>query len=157
MFVPDSYRLRDATTAFALVEEIRTGTLATAPQAANGDPFPDLSHLPFLVDADGADPETGRGAVLTGHVDRRNAQWQALQRSPDCRVSFLGPQCHVSPSWYGTRPRAPTWLYVAVVVTGRATLVTDENALRAMVERLSDLLEPAGSAWHSSHIVPYTE
>ncbi|MBE7211627.1 MAG: FMN-binding negative transcriptional regulator, partial [Gluconacetobacter diazotrophicus] len=116
-----------------------------------------LSHLPFLVDAAGADPETGRGAVLTGHVDRRNAQWQALQRSPDCRVSFLGPQCHVSPSWYGTRPRAPTWLYVAVVVTGRATLVTDENALRAMVERLSDLLEPAGSAWHSSHIVPYTE
>jgi transcriptional regulator len=155
LFVPDTYRIRNVAVARALMEEIRTGTLLTAPVFP--DPFPDASHLPFLVDSRNADPEDGRGMVLTGHVDRRNRQWEALESLPHCRVSFLGPQCHVSPSWYGNRPRAPTWLYVAVVLAGRATLVTDERALRHMVETLSDLLEPAGSGWHSAQVVPYTE
>ncbi|WP_419728597.1 FMN-binding negative transcriptional regulator [Lichenicola sp.] len=155
MFIPDEYRLDDAATAFALIREIRTGTLMTA--APDGVGAPDASHLPFMVDAEGADPQTGRGGRLIGHVDRRNPQWQALEARPECSVAFLGPQAHVSPSWYGTRPRAPTWLYVAVQVRGRAVLITDQSALRAMVERLSDELEPPGSDWNSSQVVPYTE
>jgi transcriptional regulator len=153
MFVPDEYRLADARTALALAREIRTGTLITTGDAG----IPDASHLPFLFDTEGADPRTGRGARLIGHVDRRNTQWRALEARPECRVAFLGPQAHVSPSWYGTRPRAPTWLYVAVHAEGRATMVTDSPALRAMVERLSGELEPAGTGWHSDQIVPYTE
>jgi transcriptional regulator len=155
MFIPEAYRLDDAETAFDLIEEIRTGTLMTASQDGTG--APDASHLPFMVDRDGADPATGRGGRLIGHVDRRNPQWRALAARPDCRVAFLGPQAHVSPSWYGTRPRAPTWLYVAVHVRGRAILVTEPAALRAMVERLSAELEPAGSDWNTGQIVGYTE
>lgn len=155
MFIPDAYRLDDAAIAFDLIEEIRTGTLMTADPHETG--IPDASHLPFMVDRDGADPATGRGGRLIGHVDRRNPQWRALAVRPDCRVAFLGPQAHVSPSWYGTRPRAPTWLYVAVQVRGRAVLITDPAALRAMVERLSAELEPAGSGWNTSQIVAYTE
>lgn len=152
MFVPDEYRLPDCVLALDLAAEIRTGTLVTGT-----DGHPDISHLPFLVETVGADVATGRGGRLIGHVDRRNPQWMTLGARPDCTVAFLGPQAHVSPAWYGTRPRAPTWLYVAVHVRGRATLVTDPAALRDMVERLSAELEPPGSDWHSSQIVPYTE
>lgn len=152
MFIPDEYRLDDAAAAFALIEEIRTGSLVTA-----GSGLPEVSHLPFMVDRPGSDPRTGAGGRLIGHVDRRNAQWQDLQAHPGCLVTFLGPQAHVSPSWYGTRPRAPTWLYVAVHVRGRASLVTDHGAPRDMVERLSEDLEPEGSGWDPGQIVPYTE
>ena len=152
MFVPDEYRLRDPVLALSLAREIRTGTLITAT-----DGNADVSHLPFLVETAGADPATGRGGRLIGHVDRRNPQWEALGARPACTIAFLGPQAHVSPAWYGTRPRAPTWLYVAVHVRGRATLVTDPAALRDMVEQLSAELEPPGSDWHSGQIVPYTE
>ncbi|MCQ8242089.1 FMN-binding negative transcriptional regulator [Rhizosaccharibacter radicis] len=153
MFIPDEYRLSDAAQALALAREIRTGSLLVCDDSG----VPDASHLPFLFDADGADPVTGAGAVLTGHVDRRNPQWRALRARPDCRVAFLSPQAHVSPSWYGTRPRAPTWLYVAIHVRGRATLVEDGSSLRRMVERLSTELEPGHSPWNVDQIVPYTE
>lgn len=152
MFVPDEYRLRDCALALALAREIRTGTLITA-----ADGRTDASHLPFLVESGMADPGSGRGGRLIGHVDRRNRQWRALETNPGCTVAFLGPQAHVSPAWYATRPRAPTWLYVAVHVRGRATLVADPAALRRMVEQLSAELEPAGSPWRSDQIVPYTE
>ena len=151
MFIPDEYRLDDAATAYALIEEIRTGSLVTVTPGG----LPEVSHLPFLADPPGA--VSGAGGTLTGHVDRRNAQWRSLAADPRCLVTFLGPQAHVSPSWYGTRPRAPTWLYVAVHVHGTATLVHDPQALRAMVERLSRELEPAGSGWEPGQIVPYTE
>ena len=154
MFIPEEYRARDPRVGFALIAELRTGTLIT--QAPPGD-VPAASHLPFMLDTAGHDPDTGAGAVLIGHVDRRNPQWQALGAHPACRVAFLSPQAHVSPSWYGTAPRAPTWLYAPVHVVGRASLVDDPGALRAMVERLSGELEPAGSTWETGQIVPYTE
>lgn len=153
MFVPEEFRAPDPRIGFALIGELRTGTLMT--QAFDG--APEASHLPFMLDTDGCDPDTGAGAVLIGHVDRRNPQWRALATHPACRVAFLSPQAHVSPSWYGTSPRAPTWLYAAVQVVGRAALIDDADALRTMVERLSAELEPADSGWDPGQIVPYTE
>ena len=123
-----------------------------------GSGLPEVSHLPFMVDRPGSDPRTGAGGRLIGHVDRRNAQWQDLQAHPGCLVTFLGPQAHVSPSWYGTRATCPDLGCTSrCMCGGGASLVTDHGALRDMVERLSEELEPEGSGWDPGQIVPYTE
>lgn len=49
---------------------------------------------------------------------------------------FQGPHGYVSPSLYATHPSVPTWNYTAVHVYGRASLVTDPQSLRAMLETL---------------------
>lgn len=45
---------------------------------------------------------------LTYASQRANPQWKAFEESPEVLVTFLGPNKHVSPSWYGTHPRAPS-------------------------------------------------
>ncbi|WP_159992445.1 FMN-binding negative transcriptional regulator [Roseomonas sp. 18066] len=135
MYAPAPFRAEEAALAWRLVEDIRLGCLITGQDGLLA------SHLPFLVDQ----ADDG-GVVLTGHLARGNAQAARLDGA-GVLVNFLGANTHVSPSWYGTAPRAPTWNYVAVQVQGRATLVEDAAAIRAMVLRLSREMEPAGSAW----------
>jgi transcriptional regulator len=67
-------------------------------------------------------------------------------------VNFLGPNTHISPSWYETSPRAPTWNYVAVQIRGRACVTQDREVLRRMVLDLSALMEPAGSPWDAANL-----
>jgi transcriptional regulator len=51
-------------------------------------------------------------------------------------LSFLGPDAYVSPDWYETQGRVPTWNYVAVEGRGLARRV-DGEALRQMLVDLS--------------------
>lgn len=117
--------------AWQLVEDIRLGCLITADLMA--------SHLPFMV-------EQGASTVLVGHMARANPQWKGLDDAP-VLINFLGPNTHISPAWYTTSPRAPTWNYVAVQVRGRARVTQDRERLRKMVLDLSALMEPENSPW----------
>lgn len=93
------------------------------------------SHVPVLYTPDPA-PQ-GR---LLAHVARANPHGKALDGAEVLAI-FQGPHGYVSPSWYATHPAVPTWNYAAVHVYGRARLVTDEAALRNIVERLVDKYE----------------
>lgn len=139
MYVPPSFREAEPGVAFDLVEEIRLGTLISAGRGIAA------SHLPFLV-------ERASGAMgrLVGHCARPNPQWRGLRDAEEVLVTFLGPSTHVSPSWYRSHPRAPTWLYVAVHLRGRIFLTEDPAMLRDIVTRFSDVMEPAGSPWRLS-------
>lgn len=97
------------------------------------------SHLPFMV-------ERKEPVVLVGHLARANSQWKELDAAP-VLINFLGPNTHISPSWYASSPRAPTWNYVAVQVRGRARITEDREILRRMVLDLSALMEPEDSPW----------
>lgn len=146
MYVPAHFQAADRTLAFDLIEEIRLGTMISC----GGDL--DASHLPLLVRR-----EQGALGTLVGHCARANAQWPTWEQSPEVLVTFVSPNTHVSPSWYGTSPRAPTWLYAAVHVRGRVHLKTDRDAMREIVVAYSNELEPPMSGWSVDSIPDYVE
>lgn len=137
MYIPPSFRSDDADLAWQLVEDIRLGCLITGGSLM-------ASHLPFMA-------ERGEPIRLVGHLARANPQWKELEAAP-VLVNFLGPNTHISPSWYTTSPRAPTWNYVAVQVRGRARVTQDREVLRRMVLDLSALMEPDGSPWEAAKL-----
>ena len=148
MFAPKEFQEHELGVLHDLIEETRLGTLLTALPGAP----PCGSHVPFLLDR-----ARGSNGVLIGHVDRRNPQWRVLRGGEEALVTFLGPDAGVSAGWYGTKPRVPTWLYVAVHCTGRATMVEDAEGLRRMVVRLSEANEGLGSGWSPSQVEPYID
>ena len=137
MYIPPAFRSDDPDLAWRLVEDIRFGCLITGGSLM-------ASHLPFMV-------ERGEPTRLVGHLARANPQWRELDAAP-VLVNFLGPNTHISPSWYTTSPRAPTWNYVAVQLRGRARLTQDRETLRRMVLDLSLLMETDGSPWEAAKL-----
>lgn len=139
MYIPAAFNEQSPQIAFDLIEEIRLGSLIT-----QGRPML-VSHIPFMVDRDRGDHGT-----LIGHVSKANPQWEHLTENAEVLATFLGPNAYISPSWYATSPRAPTWTYISVHVYGKATLVRAEPELTAMVARLSNTMEPSDSSWSFS-------
>ncbi len=94
--------------------------------AANAEPAPLLSHIPFLLDA--------AGETVHLHLVRSNP----IARLGEVSVvlSVTGPDGYVSPDWYGIDDQVPTWNYVAVHLRGRLVpLPTDD--MHALLDRQS--------------------
>ncbi len=138
MHTPNEFKETDPTIAQDLIEELRFATLFTSHAQS------DASHLPFLLDRD-----RGRKGTLIGHLAKRNPQCKAIEAAELVLVVFLGPTSYISPSWYGTEPRVPTWNYVAVHAQCRPSMVFDRDALRSMVMRLSRTMEGPVTTWQA--------
>jgi transcriptional regulator len=143
MYVPPIFRAEDPSLIWDLVEDIRLGCLVNTGEALSA------SHLPFMVDR-----ERGPHGTLVGHMARANSQWERLRDPSEVLVIFTGPNTYISPSWYGTSPRAPTWNFISVQVHGRLRLIDEEEALRSMVLRLSHTMEPPDSPWKPMELDP---
>ncbi len=87
-----------------------------------------VSHLPFLLDAD--------GQTLRAHMARANPQWQTFSPEREVLVIFHGPHHYVSPAWYASHPSVPTWNYAVVHAQGRPTLIEDRERLTTLVREL---------------------
>ena len=146
MYIPVAFRESDRDIAFDLIEEIRLGSIVSASSRIES------SLVVFLLDRD-----IGPNGRLVGHCARANPQWKSLEGGGEVLVTFLGPNSHVSPSWYGTQPRAPTWLYVSVHVRGLVKTVHDPAAMREIVVRLSREMEPKGSPWTIDGVAEYVD
>lgn len=105
--------------------------------AVNGDAGPLISHVPFLISAD--------GRWLDLHLVRSNLIARMLKTPRPARLAVGGPDSYVSPDWYGMEDQVPTWNYVAVHLVG-------ELELRP-VEELRDLLERQ-SAFYEERLLP---
>ena len=94
--------------------------------SVNADPAPLLSHVPFLLSADGASADL--------HLVRSNP----IARAGDAAavLAVTGPDAYVSPDWYGIPDQVPTWNYVAVHLRGRLERLPDA-AMRDMLDRQS--------------------
>lgn len=151
MFAPLEFQEHDCEVMHDLIEEVRLGTLLTVGPDGSGVGIVG-SHIPFLLDR-----TRGPNGTLIGHVDRRNEQWRVLEHGEEALVTFLGPDANVPAGWYGTRPRVPTWLYVAVHAYGRAAMVTDAPGLLRMVVELSEVMEPEETLWAPSQVEGYID
>ncbi|TDR95016.1 FMN-binding negative transcriptional regulator [Enterovirga rhinocerotis] len=143
MYVPTVFRNEDRDLAWSLIETIRFGSLVSS-----GD-VPFVSHVPFCLDRD-----RGGRTVLIGHMARGNAHWKSLDPGSRVLVTFVGPNSYISPSWYASSPRAPTWNYVGIHLVGTIEIVHDRNALDTMVRRLSREMEAPDSGWSIDGIDP---
>ncbi|MDE2488357.1 MAG: FMN-binding negative transcriptional regulator [Alphaproteobacteria bacterium] len=144
MHTPDVFNETDRDAVFDHIERIRLGALI--------GPAGHVTHVPFILDR-------GRGGqgTLIGHMDAANPHARALADGGEALVAFVGPDAYVSPSWYATRPRVPTWLYVAVHARGRLRVIGDHDGLKSILERQCEVFEPADSGWRMAQVDGYVE
>ena len=96
---------------------------------ASGEAAPMVSHVPFLLDDD--------GALVHLHLVRSNPIARALRNGAlDARIAVSGPDSYVSPDWYGVDDQVPTWNYIAVHLTGVIEL-RPQAELHALLNRQS--------------------
>jgi transcriptional regulator len=144
MYIPQHFREERLDVLHDLIEESSFGTLvSTTPDGLFA------THIPMLVDR-----TRGSLGTLRGHVARANPHWQHLGGSEVLAI-FMGPHAYVSPSWYATTGRVPTWNYVTVHAYGTPRLTEDPSATRALIETTvgryeSGLVPP----WNMSGLEP---
>ncbi|NJO21855.1 MAG: FMN-binding negative transcriptional regulator [Sphingomonadales bacterium] len=74
------------------------------------------------------------------HVARTNPLHEVIARAPDVMMIVWGPDAYISPDWYVSPDQVPTWNYVNVHLSGKAT-VLGADATHAHVEALSQEFE----------------
>ncbi len=124
MYSPPAFRWRDRT---AALDFARAHNFAAMITVVDGAPV--LTHLPVLIDPD--------GARLRGHVARANPHAAHIDGVSHLFV-FSGPHAYVSPDWYKTEEDVPTWNYVAAHVSGKARALADEADIDRLLSDLSD-------------------
>src|SRR4051812_7081427 len=124
MYVPPHFAESDPAKLHAFIEGHGFGLLVSQ---VGGVPF--ASHLPFVLDR-----TAGPHGTLVGHMARANPHWRELGGQTALAV-FAGPHAYVSPTWYEAENVVPTWNYVAVHATGRASVVEDASAVLDILRR----------------------
>lgn len=80
---------------------------------------PCVAHAPVLLE----------GRRLRFHLSRGNALTAALSRDRATALAVVtGPDCYVSPDWYGLPDQVPTWNYLSVEMAGPVTVLDDAGA-----------------------------
>ncbi|HJU39403.1 MAG TPA: FMN-binding negative transcriptional regulator [Tahibacter sp.] len=102
---------------------------------------PYASHIPLHLTVDDEHPH----GVLVGHVARGNAHWKLAAIARPSLAIFSGAHAYVSPSWYPGKAahhrEVPTWNYSVVHAYGRLEAFDDPDALRQLLEHLTDARE----------------
>lgn len=116
MYIPPYFKEDDQAQIENLIGDFPFGMLVS-----NGEGAPFASHLPFLVE------RRGDACFLIGHMARANPQWQMFDGTREALAVFQGPHSYISPNWYASEGRVPTWNYAAVHVYGAPQLVGAER------------------------------
>ena len=99
--------------------------------------LPFVSHVPLHLE------QRGDALVLLGHCAKPNPHWRYLQQRAVAVVTFMGPQAYMTPRVYPDLVRVPTWNYLAVHCTVRATLVEDPQGKDHLLKKLIRDHDPA--------------
>ena len=113
MYIRSVFSENKAESLFACMQQNPLAMLAI-----NGDPFPQVFHLPLLAS------QQKTGLLLRGHIAKSNPLLDHNGSSLIC--VFNGPDAYISPSFYETKKQdpkvVPTWNYVTVQVQGKLIL-----------------------------------
>ncbi len=113
-----------------IMQENAFATLITSDENSR----PVATQLPFLI------AQKDDQIMLTAHFAKTNPQWKHLESNAQVLVTFQGPHCYISPSWY-EKAGVPTWNYVSVQVYGSARTFDDPELTRELLEDLTDKYE----------------
>ncbi len=122
MYIPPDFLEDDQSKVESLIRAFPFGMLVSC-----GEGVPVASHVPFLVE------QRGDARVLIAHVARANPQWQMFDGEREALAIFQGPHGYISPNWYASEDRVPTWNYAAVHVYGAPHIVGAERTQEIIV------------------------
>lgn len=143
MYIPGYFAEDDAETIAGLIAAHPFGVLVTGAAAA---PF--ATHLPFLVE------KRGDETILVAHMARANPHWQMFEEGGEALVVFQGPHGYVSPNWYASEGRVPTWNYAAVHVRGVPRLVTPARAIEIIAALTGHFESGLPRPWSMDELPP---
>ncbi|WP_283639210.1 FMN-binding negative transcriptional regulator [Marinovum algicola] len=123
-----AFRREDAARNLAFARARGFGVLAMS----GGSGAPLLSHVPFLLNAEGTEADL--------HLVRSNPIARACTGAMAGRIAVSGPDSYISPDWYKLADQVPTWSYVAVHLTGELRPLPPE-ALWDLLDRLTAKFE----------------
>jgi transcriptional regulator len=118
MYIPAAFSETDPGKLAAVIGDYNFGTLVTA-----GRQGLFATHLPFVPDPDRPLER------LHAHMAKANPHWRDFADGGEALAIFQGPHAYVSAAWYATRPKVPTWNYIALHVYGRVRLRTQPQEI----------------------------
>lgn len=136
-----------------LVRLVLSHPFAIAVTSQEGPPI--ATHIPVVPPPDFAPGSSLIGRTLWGHMGRANRHWLAMRERPDVLLIHSTTHAYVSASHYRTEPSVPTVDYAAVHLTGRVTIVDDDDLSLAVVTQTVRHLESLRSA--SLGVSPWDE
>ncbi|GAB2545454.1 FMN-binding negative transcriptional regulator [Spirosoma aerophilum] len=119
MYVPKTFQVTDQPTLLQFIRDNSFALLVTT----GHDGVPVATHLPIelLPTPDGQ-------FHLVGHMAKANPQAKLLGDNKPALAVFSGAHSYISSSWYD-HVNVPTWNYLSVQVTGRTSLLSDDETL----------------------------
>lgn len=125
MYRPRAFAVDDAGVLRAFIGERAFATVALAIEGRIH-----FAYTPVVLDGE------GRGR-LRFHLAKANpvcvaAGGQVLQ------FSFLGDDAYISPDWYASKGRVPTWNYIAVEAAGVARELSHDELRQLLVDLSAD-------------------
>jgi len=126
MYTPSSFEVTDEDMLYEFMEKYSFAILFS-----HVNRVPTATHLPLLVDRN--------KGCLYGHMAKANPQWQGIKE--DVLVVFNGPHTYISPSWYETNQAVPTWNYTAVHVTGKFSVIENQDHMLPILEKTTSTYE----------------
>lgn len=138
MYIPKHFKIEDQEVIYKYIEKY---SFATMFSQHKGEPY--ATHLPLILDKD--------ERVLYGHIALPNEQWQDIENQ-NILVTFQGPHCYISPSWYETNKAVPTWNYVAVHVYGQVEFLHNQQELLQSLSEMVNKYEKANSPYNLNEV-----
>lgn len=131
MYRPPAFAIDDAE---VLNSFVRNHPFATIVRT-NGD-APQIAYAPVIL----------TGNTLRFHLAKANPMAEAAD-GERLHLSFMGAHAYVSPDWYDTQGRVPTWNYLAVEASGPLTRVTGDDLRQLLIDTV---------AAEEAHLLPKT-
>jgi len=134
MYTPPKFKIDDPKVIRRFIEDNSFGILLSL----DGGEIHD-THTPFVQSEDG-----GR---LIGHIARANPQWLPWKKGATAKVIFTGPHTYISPRFYVSEFAVPTWNYTAVSISGRISMIDDEESVLQFLDTLTARNEDPTNPW----------
>lgn len=127
MYPPKYHQENDIKKMIAVIEEYPLGMLVSV---LDGKPL--VTHIPIIYNH--------KIQKLVAHIDKYNPQVATLKDGAEVTVIFRGPDAYISPSIY-TTTQLPTWNYIFVHLTGKISLINDQEAAKKTMIAMTEFLE----------------
>lgn len=133
MYIPPKFKVDDPAVIRSFIGKHPVGLLLSI----DGEQIHD-THTPFVLSANNQ---------LLGHIARANPQWKGWSEGRRVKVIFTGPHAYISPQYYVSEFAVPTWNYTAVSISGRVTILEQEDEVLGFLDRLTAANEKPDKPW----------